>query len=105
MSWSASGNATVRKVQSENEDPTFSLESFAMTSQGLQKDYGEAESQRAFEAAQEAAQKLLESGAFGEGTFLIRLTGHSNTGNARTRGYANDEVTVSIGQADLHTQI
>lgn len=50
------------------------------------------------DAAQRAAQSLIESGEVGEPPFQVTISGHANPGHGDTPGWANDHVTVSINR-------
>lgn len=53
-----------------------------------------------FEAAQESAEALIESGALGNpaGKYNVSLSGHGNPSHAPVTGWANDYVSVSVSQ-------
>jgi len=50
------------------------------------------------QVAQDAARALLESGAFGTGSFDVLLSGHANPGNKPASHWVNDSVQITIRQ-------
>jgi hypothetical protein len=76
MSWSASGTATVR-TKSGGEGVGVRLD---MNHSQPQTGHGAVESEKALATAQRVA-RLLESGAYGTGTFTVGLSGHANPDN------------------------
>ena len=94
MSWSASGTATVR-AKSGGEGVGANVE---LTHSQPQTGHGAVESEKALATAQRIARVMLESGAYGTGTFTVSLSGHSNPDNKPVAGWSNDFVSISINQ-------
>lgn len=46
-----------------------------------------------------AARGLIESGALGDGPWIVSVSGHSNPGHKPTPGWSNDSVTINVYQA------
>jgi hypothetical protein len=94
MSWSASGTATVR-TKSGGEGVGVRLD---MNHSQPQTGHGAVESEKALATAQRVARVLLESGAYGTGTFTVGLSGHANPDNKPAPGWSNEFVSITINQ-------
>jgi len=94
MSWNLSGTATARRASGGDAIGAH----FEFPNPSPQSGHGEEESRKAMQVAQDAARALLESGAFGTGSFDVLLSGHANPGNKPASHWVNDSVQITIRQ-------
>jgi hypothetical protein len=52
-----------------------------------------------FDAAMEATRALVKHAVVGAGNVNVTLSGHANPGHRPRKGWANDQVTVSVSSA------
>lgn len=86
MSWTM---GTVRAAKGDLEE----LEAAGYPQTG----YGEAESKAALEQAKKIIVSVIDSGALGDGPFIVSAHGHSNPGGVPEGGWASDMLSITIG--------
>lgn len=91
MSWTASGS----EVTLGENSMVNGLESFVFATDPNPD--VKVEQERQLEEAKVAVAELIESGVIGEGPFYVHIYGHANPGHQPIKGWANDALTLTIG--------